>query len=506
MSSATRTAVECSRHISLAGALAVGLGIGAGVIAGPWTASASPAEAGTSSVSDTASRPDRGPSAVPRTSARDHRDPADSPGARRRANRSDGDTDVRPRWRPFRAADTQTNSNDTAPVSLSLRRLPRAQSPVADADPSNTRSPDIPADGPTAFTLLALSRRDTEESANALGRNGVRPPVAERLVATGGSTDPVPADTITAPAVEPPVFTGRPSLLSKTLSAVFGAVGKIGTLVHADLTLPLTGLLQSDHPPRRTMRGLTVERTEFEGMPVWTLQSVRSTSEKAVVAVHGGALSLQPTVFNWLFYSAMARKTGATVVVPLYPLVPEGTAREVVPAVADLITTQIDQRGAPNVSVFGDSSGGNIVLVAVQELVRRGDAIPSRMVLSAPGVDSTLSNPAIALVDDPLFTPEVLADVRKNVAQWADGLDLTDPLLSPLFGSLEGLPPTAVYVGSRDVVAPDLLLLREKAAATPGADFTFVLREGELHDWAIFTIFPETRAVLPDIYRQLGIA
>ena len=41
---------------------------------------------------------------------------------------------------------------------------------------------------------------------------------------------------------------------------------------------------------------------------------------------------------------------------------------------------------------------------------------------------------------------------------------------------------------------------------TPGADFTFVLRTGEPHDWAIFTIFRETRAVLPDIYRQLGIA
>ncbi|WP_131722692.1 alpha/beta hydrolase fold domain-containing protein [Mycolicibacterium chlorophenolicum] len=391
-------------------------------------------------------------------------------------------------------------------MNLSQRRPTRAQTPAADTDPSNTRSPDVPADGPTAFTLLALSRRDTEESANAVGRNGVRPPVAERVIATGGSTDPVPADTITAPAVEPPVFTGRPSGLSRTLSAVFGTVGKIGTLVHVDLTIPVLGLLQSDHPPRRTRRGLTVERTEFDGMPVWTMQSTRSTSDEAVVAVHGGALVLQPTVFNWLFYSAMARKTGATVVVPLYPLVPTGTAREVVPAVADLITAQIEQRGADNVSVFGDSSGGNISLVAVQELVRRGEAVPSRMVLSAPAVDSTLSNPAIPLVDDPIFTPEVLEDVRSYTNLWADGLDLADPLLSPLFGSVEGLPPTTIYAGSRDVVAPDILLLRERAAMTPGADFTFVLREGEPHDWAILTILREARAVLPDIYRQLGIA
>ena len=159
-----------------------------------------------------------------------------------------------------------------------------------------------------------------------------------------------------------------------------------------------------------------------------------------------------------------------------------------VPAMADLITAQIDQHGTENISVFGDSSGGNIALVTVQEMVRRGDAVPSRMVLSSPGTDATLSNPGIKDVDDPVLSAApTLATVLKNSQLWADGLDLTDPL------------------GSRDVVAPDVLLLREKALATPGADFTFVLRNGEPHDFAILTILPETAALLPDIYRQLGI-
>jgi hypothetical protein len=41
--------------------------------------------------------------------------------------------------------------------------------------------------------------------------------------------------------------------------------------------------------------------------------------------------------------------------------------------------------------------------------------------------------------------------------------------------------------------------------ATLGADFTFILRKGELHIWAVNTILPETIAVLPDIYQQLGL-
>ncbi len=60
-------------------------------------------------------------------------------------------------------------------------------------------------------------------------------------------------------------------------------------------------------------------------------------------------------------------------IVPIYPLAPQGTAATVVPAMADLISSQIDQHGAENVSVYGDSSGGTIGLAAVQELVRRGD-------------------------------------------------------------------------------------------------------------------------------------
>ena len=130
-------------------------------------------------------------------------------------------------------------------------------------------------------------------------------------------------------------------------------MGAVGAFLNADLTIPLSRLLSSDSPPWFTTLGLNVQRSEFEGMPVWTLQSPGSTSEKTVVAVHGGALVLQPLIFNWLFYGAMAGKTGATVIVPRYPLVPQGTAGTVVPPLADLTSAQIDEHGAEYVSGSG---------------------------------------------------------------------------------------------------------------------------------------------------------
>ena len=73
-------------------------------------------------------------------------------------------------------------------------------------------------------------------------------------------------------------------------------------------------------------------------------------------------------------------KFGATEI--LAGRVPQGgTAGTVVPAMVDLISSQIDQHGADNVGVYGDSLGGTIGLAAVQELVLRGDPVPSHMVL-----------------------------------------------------------------------------------------------------------------------------
>ena len=96
------------------------------------------------------------------------------------------------------------------------------------------------------------------------------------------------------------------------------------------------------------------------------------------------------------------------------------------------------------------------------------------------------------------------ATTLRKIQQWAGDLDLTDPLVSPLYGSLAGLPPIAVYFGNVDVLSPDVLVLQDKHLA-PGSDFTFILRNGELHGWPGLFWLPEAQAVLPDIYRQLGL-
>jgi len=243
-----------------------------------------------------------------------------------------------------------------------------------------------------------------------------------------------------------------------------------------------------------------IERTEFDGMPVWSL-APKHAGDKVVVALHGGAYVGQVSVFHWWMYTDMARNTGATVGVPLYTLAPKGTAATEVPRTADFISTMIDDHGAGNVSVLGDSAGGGLALAAVQELVHRNATTPGRLVLLAPWLDVSMSDPRSAQIDDPLLD---IPNLTRAGQKWAAGpQDVANPLASPLFGSLDGLPPTYVYSSSRDLLTVDTLRLRDRVLAEDIPDVTFRLRNGLIHDYATFLFLPDARAERTNIYGDL---
>ena len=252
-------------------------------------------------------------------------------------------------------------------------------------------------------------------------------------------------------------------------------------------------------PDAFLLAGIKAEKTEYKGMAVWTL-TPRDPSGQYVVAIHGGSFVGQISIFHWMTYADMARGTGATIVVPPYTLAPVGNAATDIPVMADFISAQVAAHGSDNVSVDGDSAGGTIALAALQEIVKRNGTQPHRLLLLAPALDlsDTFENP----VDDPLLGNP--ADSHDNkLLTWAGDLEPSDPLVSPIYGSLAGLPPTTVYSSSNDLLTQQALQLRDKAIAS-GANFTFVLREGQFHDWTIFAM-PDAYRERPGIYQALGL-
>jgi triacylglycerol lipase len=267
---------------------------------------------------------------------------------------------------------------------------------------------------------------------------------------------------------------------------------------------PLLGIGLSNTPPRLLplLLGETVQHTTYNGMPVVQITPAHPNGDY-VVAIHGGAFIFAPSIFHWLDYTVMAYQTGATIEVPIYPLLQQGgTAGTVVPNMAGFINSQIAAHGASHVSVTGDSAGGNLALAAEEYTLKQNPLapVPSSMVLLSPWLDVTFSNPNIAFVQDPLLP---IAPGIQIGQEWAGGLSTKDPMVSPLYGNLAGLPPTYVYTGNLDSLSPDVLVLQHNAALA-AAPFNFVLANGQIHDWIILT--PDGPQYWAQIDHELGIA
>jgi triacylglycerol lipase len=319
------------------------------------------------------------------------------------------------------------------------------------------------------------------------------------------------------PATLGGTFTGKPSLATRfEIAGLWGVKDFLGstgleTRLLADPSSPFLALVASNAPglhlflgnaPPKFLTlplGETVQHTTFEGMNVVQITPAHPDG-KYVVAIHGGAFIFPPSIFHWIDYTVMAYQTGATIEVPIYPLLQQGgTAGTVVPKMADFINMEDTQHGPSNVSVIGDSAGGNLALAAVEYMVAHGEPVPSSMVLLSPWLDVSLTNPNIALVHDPLLPVPPGQQIGR---EWAGNLPENNYMVSPLFGSLNGLPPTYVYEGSMDSLAPDVLVLQHNAALT-GAPISFTLAKGEIHDWIILTA--DGPQYWPQIDRELGI-
>lgn len=239
-------------------------------------------------------------------------------------------------------------------------------------------------------------------------------------------------------------------------------------------------------PARDVLRACTVSSSEVGGFRVYVVRDRRTPAGGAaaargvVVYLHGGAYTNEVVEQQWAFAAHVARETGAEVHVPVYGLAPHHTATEAVDLVAAVLDGVVAE--GHRVVLAGDSAGAGLALAAAQ---RATPAVRERLaglVLIAPWIDLTMSNPEVDAVEptDPWLTR---AGLRPIARSWAGDLALDDPRVSPLLGPLTDLPPVEVWVGTRDITLPDC---RELGRRMPdGAAFVLHVEDGAIHDYPL---------------------
>ena len=274
-----------------------------------------------------------------------------------------------------------------------------------------------------------------------------------------------------------------PSAASRLMPVAIRLRGSKKRYLSRQLTLERIARQQrnpaSFEPP--TLAGVTVERSEVDGWPVFTVSAM--PTGRTALYLHGGSFVYQIAKQHWTLIADLVRTTGTTITVPIYPLAPAGTAATVIPAVAELAGTL----GEP--VLIGDSAGGAIALGAAQILRDRG--IRLRTILISPELDLTLTDPMLRKIEpwDPWLAIPGAAVANEL---WAGDLPLTDPLVSPMFGSLEGLAPVTLFCGTRDMLHADATTFVTRAARA-GVPVDFHEARGMIHVYPLLPI-PEGRA------------
>lgn len=230
-------------------------------------------------------------------------------------------------------------------------------------------------------------------------------------------------------------------------------------------------------PPKALRSDVRLEPSRRGAWPVYRVTPREGTPQGCVVYAHGGGWVNEIHAMHWRLIAKIAAESNTTVIVPIYPVIPFGTAEEVVGEFVEIVREAGEEYAT--VKLAGDSAGGQIALSTALELRdRHGITLPVTLLI-APALDLTWSNPEIPSVQprDPwLGVPG--ASVFSEF--WRGDLPATDQRVSPLSGDLTGLGRLVILVGTDDILMPDARLLTKKAREA-GVAFDYYEGADQVH-------------------------
>lgn len=181
-----------------------------------------------------------------------------------------------------------------------------------------------------------------------------------------------------------------------------------------------------------------------------------------ILYCHGGGYSTGSSLYARTLTTKLASSTSMDVLSFDYRLAPEHPYPA---ATQDAMQVwnylMLLGYGARDVILAGDSAGGNLALSLCLKLKSEERLMPRGIVLMSPWTDLTASGKSHVTKAgiDPVLNADYLEQMIEN---YAAGQELTDPLISPLFGEYEGFPPIYIQVGSNEILHDDAMLLYKK--------------------------------------------
>ena len=249
--------------------------------------------------------------------------------------------------------------------------------------------------------------------------------------------------------------------------------------------------------PKEWDFGVPLKEVDLDGNPCYILNEGK---EKALLYLHGGSAIHQMLKYHYRFIKKMIRSEDVTVYLQIYPLAPAYTCKEAFPMLESVYDMILENHEHSKITVMGDSMGGNLALAFPMSFIGRKDMCGS-IVLLSPWLDMAGDHPKTEeyYKKEPRLS---LYELKRCGELWAGDREIHDPVVSPIYGQLEGLPGISVYVGTKELLLLDSERLRDRAAEE-GHELHYHLWKGMSH---VFPVQPikEAKQVFPQIMADLA--
>jgi acetyl esterase/lipase len=231
--------------------------------------------------------------------------------------------------------------------------------------------------------------------------------------------------------------------------------------------------------------GVTFEAATVGGISGFWAKPANPRKEAAIIHVHGGWFNLGSAQAYRNFVGHIASSAGADAFIPDYRLAPEHPFPAAIGDVEACYRGLVD-KGITRIALTGDSAGGNLALVLLStasSASSRGAVVPVGAVVFSPITD-------LALTGDSFETrSEAELYVTRSqagglVRSYLGATDPENPLASPLYAELSGLPPVRIHVGDDEVLLDDSRRYVERSVAA-GVDARLAIWMGMPHGFVI---------------------
>lgn len=220
---------------------------------------------------------------------------------------------------------------------------------------------------------------------------------------------------------------------------------------------------------------------------------------RTIYYLHGGGYVACSPKTHRGFTANLSIAAEARVLALNYRLAPENKFPAALEDAVSGYRLLLEKERPERIIIGGDSAGGGLTVATLMAIRDRGLRLPAAAFLLSPWTDLAATGDSIVTNDpvDPMLSGK---SIHKVAALYYGEASPTDPLVSPLYGDLRGLPPMRIYVSDTEILLDDSRRLAERAKQQ-GVIVDLRVWHALPHVWPIFVAFgiPESKAALSEI-------